>query len=212
MVEEQQTDDDGDRGASEGDSSPTDESSALPVSARGSAPSPVQPELGIDGAAYWQTPDALRLQPLSLELIAVQLDRLDITYERTPQALLAGYQTFTLSARALGDDASILFLRAQLRNFFPAASIPALSARCNWWNRERLMLSASVATGIASSTAADEADITRNPVALINLDFVCPLVTGVAPIQLSTLVRQFVSRASSFEQETAIDTISSLSW
>src|SRR5262249_20483532 len=100
------------------------------------------------------------LQPLTLDLVATQLERIGINFTREPDRIAADWPTSDLVVRILPDD--VLSVRATLRQEYPASGITALTGGCNSWNNSRLFLKASTTVGM-SQTEPDDEDGEREP-------------------------------------------------
>ncbi|WP_371400704.1 YbjN domain-containing protein [Kribbella sp. NBC_00662] len=168
------------------------------VSPTPAAPARVESEQELQPDYY------VTLQPLTLELVARQMERIDITFSASGDALLAHWESFTLRATIGGTNT--LCLRALLRKGLPTDSLGALAARCNWWNSRKMFLKASVAVVKAElprAGAGAESDFT--PAASLQLDCDLPFRAGVAPVQLQALLRDVIDNVSYFEEAAALD-------
>lgn len=143
------------------------------------------------------------LQPLTLEMIATQCDRIGWKYQAEPDRISAHWENgFLLTIHVLSGD--ILHVRATLLKLYPIAGLGVLTARCNWWNLNRLFLKASAASvvGLSESDGSQAYALAR-----VYLDADLPLKTGVAPVQLQELLRAIVTNVSTFISQASLDTL-----
>jgi len=145
------------------------------------------------------------LQPLTLDLIATQLERVGIKFTRYPDYIEAGWESFTLTIRVLGDD--LLSARATFRDYRPASSAVAVIGRCNWWNARRTFLKASADVTTGQAREGDDGSPLTIAIARVHLDMDLPLKAGVAPVQLQSLFREIPSNVAGFQQAAQIDTL-----
>lgn len=146
------------------------------------------------------------LQPLTLELVATQLDRIGIRYDRQPDKIVAGWESYVIETRISPDH--VLAVRATIRQGFPAATAILLAGRCNWWNATRLFLKASVATIVVHPDEPGD-DAAPVPVVRVRLDFELPLQAGVAPVQLQALFRGIVGNMADVLKQFKLDELTS---
>jgi hypothetical protein len=172
----------------------------------GSAPAPQIPTQGLIGLRddYF-----VALQPLSLDFIATQLDRLNIRYTLGERAITSGWTTFDVSFSLFHD---WLNVRATFRQAFPATAAAALAGRCNWWNSKYAFLSASstLTTGTLRIQKADGEDDDESPaksvpIAKIHLDLGLPLTAGIAPAQFQALHGELIQNILLFERKAQLN-------
>ncbi|HEX6446138.1 MAG TPA: hypothetical protein VF053_13675 [Streptosporangiales bacterium] len=146
----------------------------------------------------------VRLRPLTLDLVATQLDRIGVKYQRSPERLQAVWSTFWLSVHIAPTD--VLCTRSTFLRPYPAASGGVLTGWCNWWNSTQTFLKASTVSQVGQVDPGG-ADGERRPVPQIAvvLDFEVPLSVGVAPVQLQSLLRMVVGNVSAFERWARLD-------
>lgn len=183
---------------------------------RRSADSVVQPEAtpaqpNADLSAEVPDDYYVTLQPLTLNLIAAQLEHLNITFSQQADRIDAGWSSFVLNLRVIENQ---LNARATLRQAYPVTGIAALTGRCNWWNASRVFLKASAGTIISQAEPAEPGGERQlQQVARVYLDIDLPLAAGVAPVQLQALLQAMVRNIRSFEEQAQIDQlILSISW
>jgi len=146
------------------------------------------------------------LQPLTLDLVAVQLQRIGYKFVRSPERIDASWSTFSLRVRVLSGD--ILSVSATIRRPYPVDGTTELVGRCNWWNTSRIFLKAGVNTVLGQANPTDE-DPDPPPMALaqVSLDLDLPLPVGVAPVQLQSLFRNIVQNVGQFEDQARLDDV-----
>jgi hypothetical protein len=152
------------------------------------------------------------LQPLTLDLIATQLERVGIKFTRYSDYIGAGWESFTLIIRVLNND--VLSARATFRDPRPASSVAAIIARCNWWNAKRTFLKASAEVITGQAKGDDDSPLTI-AIARVLLDMDLPLAAGVAPVQLQSLFRDIHGNIAQFQQDAQLDKLippSAWSW
>lgn len=152
------------------------------------------------------------LQPLTLDLVAVQLQRIGYKFTRSPERIEASWSTFVLRIRIMRDD--ILSVSAIIRKPYPVDSLTELVGRCNWWNTSRFFLKAGVNAVIGQTKPADDEDLDpelleAEPIMLaqVSLDLDFPLPVGVAPVQLQSLFRNIVENVGQFESQAGLDDV-----
>lgn len=149
------------------------------------------------------------LQPVSLDFIAAQLDRLNVKYTRRPTVIAAGWEKFDVSYVIQSDD--WLNVRATLRRTFPATAAAALAARCNWWNAGWAFLRAAstLTTGTLRTNSGDGEENGEDPgrvipIAKVHLDLIVPLSAGIAPAQFQALHGDLIQNVLSFEKQARL--------
>jgi hypothetical protein len=146
------------------------------------------------------------LQPLTLDLVAVQLERIGIKCDLEPDRIEAHWQSFVIVVRIMSED--VLTARAVLRQLFPAESATALAGRCNWWNQSHTFLKASTTTVVGhTQPSAHDGESRPAPYVQLCLDLDLPLPVGAAPVQLQALFRKVVQNVGSFEQQARLDNV-----
>lgn len=145
------------------------------------------------------------LQPLTLDLIAAQLERVGITFSRYPGYIWASWGTFTLVIRVLNDN--VLSAHATFRDTRPASSIAAIIGRCNWWNSRRVFLKASAEVTTGPAQEGDDGSTLTIAMARVQLDMELPLKAGVAPVQLQALFQEIPRNIAEFQQAAQLDTL-----
>ena len=144
------------------------------------------------------------LQPLTLDLIAVQMERIGMDFTRHPDRIEASWAKFLLSVRLLSE--GMLSVRATSRQPYPAASTTALAGRCNWWNASQTFMKASAVAGLGWSAPSGEGDERRPvPLAQLYLDLDIPLTVGVAPVQLQSLFMHIFQNVEQFETRARLE-------
>jgi hypothetical protein len=144
------------------------------------------------------------LQPLTLELVARQLERISIKFTRNDNALVAVWpDRYTMTTRVLPGD--ILSIRVVLATSYHSEAITALHARCNWWNESRAFLKASVQA--IPFRAVEDGDGRHRSMAGVNLDMAVPYTVGIAPVQLQALVEDLLRNVQTFETEARLDAL-----
>jgi hypothetical protein len=140
------------------------------------------------------------LRPLTLELVARQLERLSIEFSSDDGVLSATWLSgYVLTARVAGDN---LHLRVRLAGTFSARMVSAVAARCNWWNSTRGFLKACATVGLAGTSDGGEDE--RTPVTIVSLDLDLPCRVGIAPVQLQALVTDVLRNADRFTAEARL--------
>ena len=143
------------------------------------------------------------LQPLTLDLIATQLERVGIKFTLYPDYIGAGWESFTLTIRV---NNGWLYARAIFRDSRPASSVAAIIGRCNWWNAKRTFMKASAEVTTGQATKSDDSPLTI-AIARVQLDMDLPLKAGVAPVQLQSLFREISGNVAEFEQGAQLNTL-----
>jgi hypothetical protein len=165
----------------------------------GQQPSDSSPELPDD---FYVT-----LQPLTLALVATQLDRIGVRYERHAEAIVADLERASLLIKVLSGE--MLTLQATLRKGYPAVCVTALVGRCNWWNTQQASLKASTLTAVARPPADQPASASPVAAVGVRLDLDMPFPAGIAPVQLQALLRFAVSGVDHFWSRARLDTLAS---
>jgi hypothetical protein len=144
------------------------------------------------------------LRPLTLELVARQLERMSIDFTSLDGVVRATWTgRYTLTAMVgVGD---VLHLRVRLADAFPTRMASALEARCNWWNSVRGFLKASASVGLVRSSDDDEdEEDAPSLAAIVALDVDLPYRVGIAPVQLQALVTDVLRNVDRFEAEARL--------
>ncbi|MFI5889931.1 hypothetical protein ACIA5D_07390 [Actinoplanes sp. NPDC051513] len=146
------------------------------------------------------------LQPLTLELIAHQLTRMNLEFNEQGRRLFARFADFTLQISVLNDD--ILSIRAMVKQQFPAHAMATLAGRCNWWNASELFLKASASTIMVAS----ESGGSPSPAVRVQLDLDLPCSMGIAPVQLQGLLKAALGNVNAFRSRSRIADLSAFGW
>jgi hypothetical protein len=187
---------------------------ALPPADGGAIAAATAPESGTPEKADDDTavPDDffVTLQPLTLELVAHQLRRMDIRFTDENGTLSASWKDFVMTTRVLPDD--LLSVRVLLSTGYPSEMITAVVARCNWWNQTRTFLKASARVGLfrvpqPEGMPSPETDVQRQQATIVNLDMDLPCPVGIAPVQIQALVRALLSNVKGFQADARLDVL-----
>ena len=146
------------------------------------------------------------LQPLTLELIAHQLTRMNLEYSEQGRRLFARFADFTLQISVLNEND--LSVRAMLKQQFPAPAMATVVGRCNWWNASELFVKASATTIMVTP----ESGGSPAPAVRVQLDLDLPCPMGVAPVQLQALLQGVLDNVTAFKSRSRIADLSAFGW
>jgi hypothetical protein len=146
------------------------------------------------------------LQPLTLELIAHQLTRMQLDFDEQSRRLFARFSDFTLQMTVLNEHD--LSVRSMLRQQFPAPAMATVAGRCNWWNASQLFLKASASTIMVTPDSGGS----PAPAVRVQLDLDLPCPMGIAPVQLQALLQAVLDNVTAFKSQSRLADLSVFGW